>query len=197
VIGLESLPRIAEGIRRYFGADEVVPPGIIALTEGGVHPELLHHMGIRRWTTGPVVIGAAVGNLGMIEVFNPAQVPSLQPLIVVVTRAIVTSVVAAVNICQLTLDGGAGAVPTANLPLDTRNPGIQSLNRISNASVGVSGVKLDQIIIQANNDGEFRVLPFVLGPNHRLNIWNTNPNTALTVVMSGFEYLGRSEELAA
>jgi hypothetical protein len=95
------------------------------------------------------------------------------------------------------LDGGAGAVPTANLPLDTRNPGIQSLNRISNASVGVSGVKLDQIIIQANNDGEFRVLPFVLGPNHRLNIWNTNPNTALTVVMSGFEYLGRSEELAA
>jgi hypothetical protein len=196
VIGLEGLPRFAEAIRRYFGADEIVPPGVIALTEGGVHPELLHHMGIRRWASGLVQIGANVGAVGLVEIFNPPQVPGLQPLIVVVTLAAVINSVAA-GTYHLRVDGGAGAVPAANTPLDTRNPGVQSQNRISNAAVGPSGIFLEQLTVPATTDGVFRTLPFVLGPGHRLNIWNTTQNQALFAEFAGFEYLARSEEVAA
>jgi hypothetical protein len=195
VIGLESLPRVAEAARRYFGADEIIPPGFIL---GLQRFEWEALQLIRWWTTGSVTIAANAGNVSHIEVFNPVQVAGNQPLLVVVTRAKVLNPVAATYLFNI--DGAAAAVPAANTPLDTRVPGVQSQNRILNTTVGTSGVSIDSRSVAAGEVGEdfeFTVLPVLIGPSHRAQIWCVTQNQPLTVVMQGYEYLARSEEIAA
>lgn len=191
MIGLENLPRLAEFVRRWAGAEEIVPPGVIAQVD---RPEWQWLYQARLWSSGVITVAANVGNVSEIEMFNPAQRDST--LIVVITMVKVINQLAGVAY-TLTLNGGAGAVPAIGVPRDSRIlGGTQAVSRISNGSVGVSGLFLDRITGVLGADKTFDVLPVILAPNNRLNVWNGTQNSPITAVFAGYEYNGRAEELA-
>jgi hypothetical protein len=193
VIGLERLPRYRELIRRTTGQDEVIPPGFIIERRP---PEWDAYAQVRRWTTGPVTIAANAGNVGHVEVFNPAAPGSGQPgLVVVVTLAKVSG--PTVNLLyDLTSDGAAGATPAANFPLDNAVPQIMSQNRLANNTVGVSGVLLDRVNATPVTDFVFQVVPVILRPTHRVAIFCRTQNSAFTAIFAGYERTMTAEEAA-
>jgi hypothetical protein len=194
VIGWEGLPRLAEAIRRFTGSEEIVPPGFLV---GVDPPEFQFLKNVRLWTTGLVTVAANAGNVSHIEVANPGS-----SLIVVVTKAKVLNPFLNASYL-LTLNGAAAATPAQNTARDTRQSGniVQSINRIANNTVGTSGISIDEVFAGvAGTTLYFDGLPFVLTPNlplgNRLGIFNTTQNSPLTVVIEGYEYNARAEELA-
>lgn len=189
---------LTEFVRRHLGEeghlDSHSPELGLHYVLANDRPEHFWHKGERFWTTGPVTIAAAVGNVSEVEVFNPPG----SGVIVVVTYA--ASQAGAASAYLLTIDGGAGAVPVANTPIDTRVAGIVSQNRISNASVGVSGTLIDRRTGTAGADLLFEhqdaTRPLaILSPNHRLNLWCGTVNTALTAIFKGYEFTALPMEL--
>jgi hypothetical protein len=209
--GLESAPRFAEAIRRIFFGDqppELMPPGFLLQVD-----PIEWHWAYRQrdWTTGAIGVVANAGNVGHIEVFNPGTAgggldqPG-QPLIVVVTLAKVQNPFAG-SIYSLTLNGAAGGTPTQNQVLDARfvfpvgGGGAISQNRILNTTVGISGISLDQHVGLAGQDFVFdvpdpsRERGVVLKAGDRIQIFNGTQNQQLFGVFSGYEFIGKAEEL--
>jgi hypothetical protein len=173
--------------------DELVPPGFLYALD---RPEWKFLFQERLWTTGPITVAANVGNVSFVEVVNLAK-----NLIVVVTEAKVVAPLSGA-IFSLRLNGAAGGAPAQNVARDTRQlVGVQSLNRLANNVVGVSGIEYDQVEGFGLNAqvAEFTVLPIILGPNpplgNRLAIFNIQQNQALIAILSGYEYNCRAEEL--
>jgi len=182
----ENIPRMKEAVRRLWGEEEIVPPGIILAND---RPEWYAVKRERLWATS-VTEGAGAGR-PQFDIANEPAVGGL--LIVVVTSISIFSPVAGLYV--LTLDAAQGAAPTANLTRDFRNSGIQSKNRILN-TVGASG-----IIIETRNspaggpDFQFLNLPVILTQSHRLSVFGVAAS-ALNINAAGYEFNARPEELA-
>jgi hypothetical protein len=190
VVGYDVVARIGEMIRRVFGQEEIVPPGVIVWNDRreGALPA-----GVRWWTTGDTFIAANAGNISWVEVLNPAN----SNLIVVVTKAKAINT-AAVQAYFLRLNGAAGGTPIANNALDGRAPNnqVMSQNRIGNNAAGLSGLKIDgRTSSGVGGDALFDFEPVILRPGDRLAVQSQTVNAALLACLQGYEYTARAEEL--
>lgn len=194
MIGFDQRPRYSELIRRVWGEDaEFLPPGIILEID---RPEWRIYKRELDWTTGQLVIAAAVANFGRFQI----QVPAGR---IVVPTHVLTFAAAGGGIL-LTIDGpiAAGAVP--NLALDTRlpfaagpgAPQVGSLNAISNAAGGVGGYRIAAYQQVVNTMTVFTIpRPPVLLPGHNLTVWDQTANEQLLGYILGYERPAEPEEL--
>jgi hypothetical protein len=187
---------LADFVRRHLGEEAVL--GSVS-PELGINYVLAQDRAEWYWEKGETLwafqatIAANAGNVGHIEVFNPAA----SGFIVVVTDAEVQDGLGA-NTWGLHYDGAAGGAPVQNDVRDTRVNGLKAVsqNLILNTTVGVSGIQIARRTAPANNSVVFKQgLPFVLTPGHRLQIWSFTVNLGFTGGMAGYEYRAKPEEL--
>lgn len=177
-----------EAVRRLWGEEEVVPPGIIL---GNDRPEYFAVKRERLWSSGLIFVAGGAGRAS-VEISNDPVVNGL--LIVVVTGC--KAVNPPAGGYTLRLDAAGAGTPTANLSRDPRNSGIQSKNRIQNA-IGASGIELDSGQAPAGGADLLvqTALPVILTQSHRLTLFGVAA-AAISVVFSGYEFNARPEELA-
>lgn len=191
--------RYADATRRLFGEDlqlgTFAPELAAGITFQQDRPEWHYPLGSRLWSTGPIQIAAAAGNRSKIEIPNVSN-----SLIVVVTSAVILNPTVTGQF-EMTLDGPAQGAPTQNIARDTRQQGllVQSINRIGNAAGGVGGTIIDEVFATVGVDRRFDggALPAIIHPGHNLQVWCQVINTILRVILYGYEYNARPEELAS
>jgi hypothetical protein len=192
LVGFEGEPRFGELVRRVYGNEEIVPPGVIIELEkfeAAIHKRELW------WSTGRMTIAANPANVSHVEVFNNSI-----DLVAVVVGAVIVG--QAVGGYLLSIDGAAGAVPAVLNALDTRNPGIPGglVSRILNTTVGVSGIIIDEVSTIAADAGRnitfeiFKRASVAIHPTHRLCIFNETQNQPLSAFMFGYTRRMRPEE---
>jgi hypothetical protein len=197
-----AAPGYREIVRRLLGEDlelgSVTPELGLALVLESDRPEWYFYRGARLWAF-QATVAANAGNVSHIEVFNPSS--AANPLLVVVDGVKIHN--PAAGEYTLRYNGAAAAVPIQNDVRDLRIPGLKAVsqNRIANNTVGQSGIIVDAMeVVTAGTDYTLTpdlssALPFVLGPGDRLAVWTVAQNTALNVVMGGYERFGRPEEI--
>lgn len=195
MIGFEQSPRYAELIRRVFGEDaELLPPGIFLELD---RPEWRIFKRELDWTTGQLVIAAAVGNLGHFQIQCP-------PGRIVVPTTILLFTPTATGI-SITIDGPVLGGAVANLAIDTRlpfaaGPGAPqagSLNAISNAAGGIGGYRYAAFNQVANAVTRFDLpRPPIITPGHNMTVWDQTANEQLLGYILGYERPAEPEELA-
>lgn len=175
-----------EAVRRLWGEEEVVPPGIIL---GMDRPEYFWIKRERLWVAD---VGVAAGaGRSSVEIANDPVPGGL--LVVVVTGCKIAA--PANGVYTLRYDAAGAGTPAANQSRDSRNSAIQSKNRIQNA-IGASGIEVDTG--NAINQADLfltAALPFILTQSHRLTIFGPAASL-ITAIFSGYEFNARPEELA-
>ena len=202
-IGYEGARRFAEYIEKLTGDQEIVPPGLTIEVDP---PEAWYLKRVRPWSSR-ATIAASVGNLGRMQLSNPAAVqPDPGSIVVVQGMGIINK--AALATIQVMGDSAAagGGISPAN-GLDTRipldNTGVLAVvpprNTVANNTAAASGYFIDAFTVAANGDGYSKVLPirpFILVPNHNITIFDMTPNEAATFIAWGYTRPARAEELA-
>lgn len=69
MLGFEDAPRYAESVRRMFGTDELVPPGIVLEAD---RPEY-GYVKRERWIHAYESVSAVAGQYGYVSLVNPAN----------------------------------------------------------------------------------------------------------------------------
>jgi hypothetical protein len=203
-IGFEGARRFADYIEKLTGDQEIVPPGVIVEIDP---PEAQYLKRVRPWSS-IASIAASVGNVGRMQLTNPAAVSPNPGNIVVVQGAGIINKAAT---GRITISGDAaaagGGVSPANgfdtrIPLDNTNVlAVQPpQNTISNANAVISGYILERFwVVVAGDNGYSRILPvrpFIMTPGHNLTIFDETTNEVGLFIAWGYTRPARAEELA-
>jgi hypothetical protein len=204
VPGFEQVPRYRELIDRLIAEDaEFVPQGLVLEQD---RPEWLWLGRYRLFSTGDTGVAASVGNLGQLQLINPAN----SGLIVVCMGCAVVNKIAAGRVRLTTEAALIGAGQNSNVVLDTRAEGPAGLatvtgskNAIANNLPAIAGNVIDGMSMLA---GDTQVFPIfrtglqpqgvILNPGHNLNAFDLTANEVFTATFWGYERLARAEELA-
>jgi hypothetical protein len=194
VIGFEQVPHFAEAVRKLFGAEEVVPPGIVLEMD---RPEYSAEKR-ERLVMGGGTVAISAGNFSHLAV----RVNQTNRRVILV----VTHIVLVAGGAAQTFDIRVGQTLTADAALASwlfrdqvaGAPSSQLITRVQAAQAGTSfGVPFP---VPAN---DFRVVPFPLvlrAPENSpqfVAVVGTAVATAITAFFVGYEKLVRPEQLGA
>lgn len=197
--------RYAELINRLLGVesgDIPLPPGFILELD---RPEWRIHKREFPWTTTPVTIAPASGNVSRLQIHNPLN----SQRITVVEGFVVCNIPQSPAFYAVQVDSALAGTPTPNLALDTRAPvsvagtrKVGSLNRIDNSLPAPSGQQYDRREgVTIGNDVIFNyrvgpMQPIILAPNTTCEVVNLSVNTILTAIGFGYDRPATPDELA-
>jgi len=193
--------RFAELANRLFqmeSGDAPLPPGFILELDrvewSFLKRELL-------WTSGPLVIAAAVGNLGRAQIRNPTK-----DAIVIVTQigGKATTGGAATDM-DVSIEGAQIVAAVAqNIARDTRVPlnsaatnrPVRSTNAVDNSLPATSGIVVERFGTDTTGVGYSHGGPWILAPGRSIEITCRSANIACVFNGFGYERPAVPDELA-
>jgi hypothetical protein len=194
VIGYEAVPRFAEGLRRVYGSEDLVPPGV-TVDSVETSPELRFAMGERWWGVQQTNAAQGAGVFGALGINNP---PGSKVIVVVLS---IDNFDNANGVNVEVQRGAQVANGAANIrTFDSRSKVIAMAQLGQKTAGGTLFVGRPSVVVSgvsANTQTQSRTPPgwfAVLAPGDSLYCECAAANAAMSLQFIGYERQCREEE---